>query len=66
MMELFLTVFSATFAVTVIRVTTPLLLATMGGLIADLSGALNVALEGMMLVAVVVEDQISHKLVEKM
>src|SRR5436190_14153737 len=50
MMELFITVFSATFFVTVIRTTTPLLLATLGGLIADLSGALNVALEGQMLV----------------
>lgn len=50
MMELFLTVFSAAFFVTVIRTTTPLLLATLGGLIADLGGALNVALEGMMLI----------------
>ena len=50
MIELFLTVFSATFFVTVLRTSTPLLLATLGGLIADLSGALNVALEGMMLV----------------
>jgi len=51
MMELFITVFSAAFFVTIIRTTTPLLLATMGGLIADLSGALNVALEGQMLIA---------------
>ena len=50
MMELLATVFSAAFFVTVIRTTTPLLLATLGGLIADLSGALNVALEGQMLV----------------
>lgn len=50
MMELLVTVFSATFLATVIRTSTPLLLATLGGLIADLSGALNVALEGMMLV----------------
>lgn len=50
MIELFMTVFSATFFVTVIRTSTPLLLSTLGGLIADLSGALNVALEGMMLV----------------
>ncbi|MDP3315736.1 MAG: ABC transporter permease, partial [Devosia sp.] len=50
MMDLFITVFSAAFFVTIIRTTTPLLLATMGGLVADLSGALNVALEGMMLV----------------
>jgi simple sugar transport system permease protein len=50
MIELLATVLSATFFVTVIRTSTPLLLATLGGLIADLSGALNVALEGMMLV----------------
>lgn len=50
MTELFLTVFSTVFFVTVIRTTTPLLLATLGGLMADLSGALNVALEGQMLV----------------
>ncbi|MDB5585347.1 MAG: transporter permease [Devosia sp.] len=51
MIELLLTVFSATFFVTVIRTTTPLLFATLGGLISDLSGALNVALEGIMLIA---------------
>jgi len=50
MMEMLITVFSATFFVTIIRTTTPLLLATLGGLVADLSGALNVALEGMMLI----------------
>ena len=50
MIELLATVLSATFFMTVIRTSTPLLLATLGGLIADLSGALNVALEGMMLV----------------
>ena len=50
MTELLLTVFSATFFVTVIRTTTPLLFATLGGLISDLSGALNVALEGIMLI----------------
>lgn len=50
MSELLLTIFSTTFFVTVIRTSTPLLLATLGGLIADLSGALNVALEGQMLV----------------
>ncbi|ODT81871.1 MAG: ABC transporter permease [Pelagibacterium sp. SCN 64-44] len=51
MIDLLMTVLSATFFVTVIRTTTPLLFATMGGLISDLSGALNVALEGMMLIA---------------
>lgn len=51
MTDLLLTVFSATFFVTVIRASTPLLFATLGGLISDLGGALNVALEGMMLIA---------------
>ncbi|MDO8360148.1 MAG: ABC transporter permease [Devosia sp.] len=49
-MELLATILSATFVVTIIRTSTPLLLATLGGLIADLSGALNVALEGQMLI----------------
>ncbi|TGV64860.1 ABC transporter permease, partial [Mesorhizobium sp. M2D.F.Ca.ET.160.01.1.1] len=35
MIELLATVFSAAFFVTVIRTSTPLLLATLGGLIAD-------------------------------
>ncbi len=51
MMDLIVTVFSASFFVAVIRATTPLLFATLGGLISDLGGALNVALEGMMLIA---------------
>lgn len=51
MSELFEIVFSATFVVAVIRASTPLLFATLGGLLSDLGGALNVALEGMMLIA---------------
>jgi general nucleoside transport system permease protein len=48
--EILNAIFSVAFVVTVIRTTTPLLLATLGGLIADLSGVLNVALDGIMLV----------------
>ncbi|MFM2282306.1 MAG: hypothetical protein RLZZ444_4537 [Pseudomonadota bacterium] len=51
MIDLVDAVFSFAFFVTIVRATTPLLFATLGGLISDLSGALNVALEGMMLIA---------------
>ncbi|HWU63159.1 MAG TPA: ABC transporter permease [Ensifer sp.] len=51
MIDLLSAVFSFAFLVTVVRASTPLIFATLGGLVADLSGALNVALEGMMLIA---------------
>lgn len=51
MIDLLMTVFSTAFFVTVVRTSTPLLLATLGGLITDLSGELNVALEGIMLIS---------------
>jgi simple sugar transport system permease protein len=51
MNELFTAILSTAFFVTIVRTATPLLFATLGGLISDLSGALNVALEGMMLIA---------------
>lgn len=51
-MELILnTVFSAAFVAAIIRTTTPILFASLGGLLSDLVGSLNVALEGMMLIS---------------
>ncbi len=60
MNELLVTIFSAAFLATVIRTSTPLLLATLGGLIADLSGALNVALDGIMLIGCLAAVIVSH------
>jgi simple sugar transport system permease protein len=59
MNDLLLTVFSTAFLATIIRTTTPLLLATLGGLVADLSGALNVALDGIMLIGCLVSVIVS-------
>lgn len=42
---------AASIAVAVLRATTPILLASLGGLLSDLAGSINVALEGLMLVA---------------
>jgi len=44
-------IFSVTFAAGVLRVTTPILLPALGGLISDLAGVINIALEGTMLLA---------------
>jgi len=44
-------VFSATFIAAVLRVTTPIVLPALGGLISELGGVGNIALEGIMLVA---------------
>ena len=60
MNELILTILSAGVLATVIRTSTPLLLASLGGLIADLSGALNVALDGIMLIGCLAAVIASH------
>jgi general nucleoside transport system permease protein len=42
-------IFSAAFLATILRVTTPILLPSLGALISDRAGAINIGLEGMML-----------------
>ncbi len=44
-------IFSATFIAAVLRVSTPILLPALGGLISELGGVVNIALEGIMLTA---------------
>ena len=51
MNDLFDIIFSAGFGYSVIRVTTPILFAALGSLIADKAGVINIALEGTMLVS---------------
>jgi simple sugar transport system permease protein len=44
-------IFSAAFIATILRASTPLILAAMGGLLSELAGVINIALEGIMLIA---------------
>jgi ABC-type uncharacterized transport system permease subunit len=44
-------IFSALFIASVLRISTPLILPALGGLVSDLAGVTNIALEGIMLVA---------------
>ena len=44
-------IFSAMFVASVLRISTPIILPALGGLITELAGATNIALEGIMLVA---------------
>ncbi|MFZ6776844.1 ABC transporter permease [Undibacterium sp. Ji83W] len=46
-----LATFAATMVVAIMRASTPIVFAALGGLISDLAGSINVALEGIMLVA---------------
>ncbi|MBB6478874.1 ABC transporter permease [Spirochaeta isovalerica] len=51
MSDFFNIIFSVDFGYAVLRVTTPILFAAMGALISDKAGVINIALEGMMLIA---------------
>jgi simple sugar transport system permease protein len=44
-------IFTAAFIATIIRISTPLILPALGGLISELAGVINIALEGIMLTA---------------
>ncbi len=44
-------IFSPSFAASILRVTTPILFASLGAVVADLSGVVNIALEGIMLIS---------------
>ncbi|MCS7088191.1 MAG: ABC transporter permease [Thermoflexales bacterium] len=50
-MEAISVIFSVAFVAAVLRVSTPLILPALGGLISELGGVINIALEGIMLVA---------------
>ena len=61
-MSLDLTVYAAfasTMLVAVLRASTPILFASLGGLISDLAVSINVALEGVMLVSAFVGVMVS-------
>ncbi len=61
MQEALHVIFSFAFLASVIRITTPILLPALGGLLTDLGGSINVALEGMMLLAAFAGPLVSNR-----
>ena len=61
MQEALRAIFTFTFIASVFRITTPILLPALGGLLTDLGGSINVALEGMMLLAAFTGPLVSNR-----
>jgi simple sugar transport system permease protein len=59
MEKIIASILSTAFLYTILQISTPLILAAMGGLVADQSGATNIALEGIMLLGAFVATMIS-------
>ncbi len=61
MQEALKAIFTFVFVASVFRITTPILLPALGGLLTDLGGSTNVALEGLMLMAAFAGPLVSHR-----
>lgn len=61
MQEALKAIFTFAFIASVFRITTPILLPALGGLLTDLGGSTNVALEGLMLMAAFAGPLVSHR-----
>ena len=61
MQEALKAILTFTFIASVLRITTPILLPALGGLMTDLGGSVNVALEGLMLLAAFAGPLVSNK-----
>lgn len=61
MQEALHAIFTFAFVASIVRITTPVLLPALGGLLTDLAGSINIALEGMMLLAAFTGPLVSNR-----